>query len=105
MSYIIGNKCVGCIDGSCLNVCPVDCIHGPFNPTGIASELKDITDEQREGNQLYIDPIECINCGACVQECPVDAIYSSEKMAISLNDEISVHKNYEFFGLKFDGKK
>jgi hypothetical protein len=39
-----------------------------------------------------------------VPECPVDAIYSSEKQAIQMDDEISVHKNYEFFGLKFDGK-
>lgn len=101
MSFIIGNKCVGCIDGSCVKVCPVDCIHGPFDISGMAKELKDITEEQRQTNQLYIDPIECIKCGACVPECPVDAIYSSEQEAISLNDEISVHKNYEFFGNKF----
>jgi len=30
MSYIIGNPCVSCIDASCVNVCPVDCIHGPI---------------------------------------------------------------------------
>ena len=104
MSYIIGNKCVGCIDGSCLNVCPVDCIHGPINPTGMAGELKDLSEEDRIGKQLYINPIDCINCGACTQECPVDAIYRNEQEAIELGDEISVHKNYEFFGLKFDGK-
>jgi ferredoxin len=102
MSFIIGNSCVGCIDGACLNVCPVDCIHGPINPLGMAKELEGMTDEEKEGKQLYIDPIECIKCGACVPECPVDAIYSSEKQAISLGDEISVHRNYEFFGLKFE---
>lgn len=101
MSFIIGNKCVGCIDGSCVKVCPVDCIHGPFDISGMAKELNSITEEERQINQLYIDPIECIKCGACVPECPVDAIYSSEQEAISLNDEISVHKNYEFFGNKF----
>jgi len=101
MSFIIGNKCVGCIDGSCLKVCPVDCIHGPFDISGMGKELSDITEEQRKTNQLYIDPDECIKCGACVPECPVDAIYSSEQEAISLSDEISVHRNYEFFGKKF----
>jgi ferredoxin len=44
----------------------------------------------------------CINCGACIPECPVDAIYRDEKEAIDLDDEESVHKNYEFYGLKFN---
>ena len=48
MSFIIGNKCIGCIDGSCVKVCPVDCIHGPFDISGMANELKDITEEQRK---------------------------------------------------------
>jgi hypothetical protein len=37
-----------------------------------------------------------------VPECPVDAIYRDEDEAISMNDEESVHKNYEFYGLKFN---
>jgi ferredoxin len=40
----------------------------------------------------------CIDCGACVPECPVDAIYSTEEDAIRENDLISVNKNYEFYG-------
>jgi ferredoxin len=101
MSFIIGKACISCIDASCVNVCPVDCIHGPIKTDDSATDAFNLTDEEKEGKQLYIHPEECINCGACVQECPVDAIYSSEKQAISLGDEISVHKNYEFFGLKF----
>ena len=60
--------------------------------------------EEKKGKQLYIDPTECINCSACVPECPVDAIVSTEKLAISLGEEESVHKNYEFFGLKYLAK-
>ena len=104
MSFIIGNKCVGCIDGSCLNVCPVDCIHGPIDSTGEGKELNSMSEEDKIGKQLYIDPSVCINCGACVPECPVDAIYSTEKEAISLGDEKSVYLNYEFFGLTYDKK-
>jgi NAD-dependent dihydropyrimidine dehydrogenase PreA subunit len=104
MSYIIGSKCIDICDAACVRVCPVDCIHGPINTTGMGSELKGMSDEDKIGKQLYINPIDCINCGACTQECPVDAIYRDEDEAISLGDEISVHKNYEFFGLKFDGK-
>lgn len=104
MSFIIGNKCVGCVDGSCLKVCPIDCIHGPIYTDGMGKELEDVRKNGVESMQLYIDPSECINCGACVPECPVDAIYSTEKEAISMGDEKSVHLNYEFFGLTFEKK-
>ena len=61
-----------------------------------------MTSEELEGKQLYIDPSMCINCGACVPECPVDAIYRDEDEAISNDDLESVHKNYEFYGLKYE---
>jgi ferredoxin len=61
-----------------------------------------MSEEDKVGKQLYINPVECINCGACVPECPVDAIYSDEKEAIISGDEKSVHLNYEFFGLTFE---
>jgi ferredoxin len=50
---------------------------------------------------MYINPDVCINCGACIPECPVDAIYRDEKEAIHFNDETSIHKNYEFYGQTF----
>jgi ferredoxin len=102
MSFIIGNKCISCIDGACLKVCPMDCIHGPISTTNMGIGASQLSIEQKMGKQLYINPDECIDCGACVPECPVDAIFSSEKQAIELGDEESVHKNYEFFGLKFN---
>ena len=45
---------------------------------------------------------ECINCGACEPECPVNAIYEDEDLAIKAGDEISVHKNYKFFDLTYN---
>ena len=65
------------------------------------SRASQLSEEEKQGKQLYINPIECIKCGACIPECPVDAIYRDEKEAILLNDEISVHKNYNFFGETF----
>lgn len=102
MSYIIGKACIGCIDTGCLNVCPVDCIHGPIKNDDSGRDAINLSEEEKQGKQLYIDPDTCINCGACEPECPVDAIYHSEKDAISAGEEEAVHKNYEFFGLKFN---
>jgi NAD-dependent dihydropyrimidine dehydrogenase PreA subunit len=57
MSYVIGAACIDVNDRACLDVCPVDCIY--------VGERKS-----------YINPTECIDCGACEPECPVDAIYA-----------------------------
>lgn len=101
MSFIIGNKCVDCMDMGCVSVCPVDCIHGPISVDGSASEVERDGREAYPDGQLYINPDLCINCGACVPECPVDAIYRDEEEAIEMNDEKSIHKNYEFYGQVF----
>ena len=99
MSYIIGSPCVSTCDTACVVVCPVDCIHGPIDIDGRGAEVEGMSKEDIQGKQLYIDPSECIDCGACVPECPVDAIYSSEEEAIEKDgtDEY-VRANYEFFG-------
>lgn len=102
MSFIIGKSCDGCIDTSCVNVCPVDCINGPIIIDGRGSEVLNMTDEEKIGKQMYINPEMCIKCGACIPECPVDAIYRDEEEAIHFNDEESIHKNYEFYGMKFN---
>ena len=102
MSYIIGKECVDCMDTACASVCPVDCIHGPINVEGSGSEVAEQGREAFPGGQLYINPDICINCGACLPECPVKAIYEDEDEAIRADDEASVHKNYEFFGLKYN---
>jgi ferredoxin/flavodoxin---NADP+ reductase len=59
--YVITGGC--CADASCIDVCPVDCIH----PTPSERDFLD-------ADMLFIDPDSCIECGACRPECPVDAI-------------------------------
>ena len=59
MTFVITQPCIDEMDQSCVDVCPVDCIHF----------------EEGADRMLYIDPVECIDCGACVDPCPVDAIY------------------------------
>jgi NAD-dependent dihydropyrimidine dehydrogenase PreA subunit len=62
MPYVIGSACIDVTDRSCIEECPVDCIY--------------------EGaRKLYINPIECIDCGACEPVCPVDAITLSTRVA------------------------
>jgi NAD-dependent dihydropyrimidine dehydrogenase PreA subunit len=63
MTYVIAEPCVGVKDGSCVDVCPVECIHSATNV-----------------DMYFIDPDECIDCGVCVPECPVDAIYPEEEL-------------------------
>ena len=58
MTYVITQPCIDVKDGACIDVCPMDCIHG--------------TDQDK---MLFIDPEECIDCGGCVPACPVDAIF------------------------------
>lgn len=64
MTYVITQPCVGVKDGSCVDVCPVDCIH----PAAGESDYE-------QYDQLYINPDECIDCGACEPACPVTAIF------------------------------
>jgi ferredoxin len=55
MTYLVTENCIKCKHTDCVEVCPVDCFYeGP--------------------NFLAINPDECIDCGVCVPECPVDAI-------------------------------
>jgi ferredoxin len=102
MSYIIGKACDGVCDTICVKVCPVDCIHGPIDPNGGGREVEDMSDDEKKGKQLYINPEVCIDCGACLPECPVNAIFDNEDLAIKSGELESVKKNYEFFGLNFE---
>ena len=69
MAYVIAEPCIGEKDNSCVEVCPVDCIHPtPDEPDYDADE------------QLFIDPDECIDCDACVEACPVDACFAEDQL-------------------------
>ena len=68
VAYIICEPCIGTKDSACVDVCPVDCIHPKKDEAGYdASEM------------LYIHPDECIDCGACVPACPVEAIFALDE--------------------------
>lgn len=75
MTFVIAEPCVGVCDTACVEVCPVDCIHGPHDPIGAGAEVASMSSEEKVGLQLYINPEECVDCAACVPACPVDAIF------------------------------
>jgi ferredoxin len=67
MTFVIAEPCVGTKDTACVDVCPVDCIHPTKNEETFEAE-----------KMLYIDPVECIDCGACEPACPVEAIFEED---------------------------
>ena len=77
MTYVIVEPCIGVKDASCVDVCPVDCIHA--------------TDDDP---QFYIDPEECIDCGACEPECPVEAIFPEDALPDKWEPFVKI--NYAF---------
>jgi ferredoxin len=76
MAMVVTEPCVNCKDKSCTLVCPTDCFH-------------DV------GSMLVIDPEECIDCEACIPQCPVEAIFyqgdvpQKWQQYIELNRELS----------------
>ena len=73
MTYVVNDKCIKCKLMDCVDVCPVDCFY--------------------EGeNMLVINPDECIDCGVCEPECPIEAITTdidASKLMIDVNKEYS----------------
>ena len=80
MPFVIAEPCVGTCDTACVEVCPVDCIHGPYDKEGRGEEAKVAGFVPKDSDSLYIDPDECIDCGACEPECPVEAIFTEEDL-------------------------
>ena len=62
MTFVITDPCLDTMDQSCIDVCPVDCIHY----------------DEGSDRMLYISPVDCIDCGACEPACPVSAIFVEE---------------------------
>ena len=75
VTYIIAEPCIDIKDRSCVDVCPVDCIH-------------------EAGRILVIDPEECIDCGACEPECPVEAIFPEDALPEKWQPFVKI--NYAF---------
>lgn len=72
MPYVIGQPCIDIKDNSCIEVCPVDCIY-------------------EQGRMRVIHPNECIDCGACVPECPVDAIRPDDEVPAEWEEFIGIN--------------
>jgi NAD-dependent dihydropyrimidine dehydrogenase PreA subunit len=83
MPFIIAEPCINTKDTACVDVCPVDCIH----PTKNEAEFE-------AAAQLYINPVECIDCGACEPACPVEAIFEQEALPDKWKSFIEVNTNY-----------
>jgi ferredoxin len=75
VTYIIAEPCIDIKDLSCVDVCPVDCIHP-------ADRI------------LVIDPEECIDCGACEPECPVEAIFPEDALPDKWNAFVEINYAY-----------
>ena len=75
MAYVIAEPCIGTKDTACVDVCPVDCIHPKKDTT-----YDDGRPTFDQVQQLYIDPVECIDCGACIPVCPVSAIFTLDDL-------------------------
>ena len=95
MTYVITQKCAGTCDTACVDVCPCECILGPVP----LDELRQVTASERgsrfPGVQMFIDPDECIDCGACEAECPVAAIYLDDDVPEERRGDIE--RNAAFF--------
>ncbi len=75
LTYIITEPCIDLKDKSCVDVCPVDCIH-------------------EADRMLVIDPEECIDCGACEPECPVEAIFPEDAVPDKWEPFIKINYAY-----------
>jgi NAD-dependent dihydropyrimidine dehydrogenase PreA subunit len=84
MAYVITEPCIGTKDSACVDVCPVDCIHPRKDEPAFEA-----------ATMLNIHPDECIDCGACVPACPVEAIFALDEVPDKWKDYIT--QNAEFF--------
>ncbi len=98
MAYVVCEPCIGTKDRSCVEVCPVDCFYNireknfneevgkpaPVIESGGKGDNdnteSDPDGKKRDYGMLMIHADECINCGACETECPVEAIYEDSSV-------------------------
>jgi ferredoxin len=91
MAYVITSRCIGRKDKSCVQVCPVDCFY----------EVKKKKYNDKYNKEPYtpgdygllvINPDECINCGACETECPVEAIFEDSEVPQDMIEFIKINE-------------
>ena len=81
MTTVVTDNCKGCRFTDCVTVCPVEAFH---------------VDE----DMLYINPDVCIDCSACVPECPVEAIFEEDEVPDEWKGYIK--KNYDYFDREYN---
>ncbi len=72
MAYVVCEPCRDCKYTDCVVVCPTDCFY-------------------QDERMLYIDPTECIDCEACVPECPVEAIYHEASVPATWSEFVQLN--------------
>ena len=89
MAHVVTSPCVGTRDTACMKVCPVNCFYDvPLSELGLEGGDK----------MLIINPDECIDCGLCVPECPVAAIFPLDDVPETDKHFNDINKNW------FEGK-
>ncbi len=89
MAYVIAEPCIGTKDKACVAVCPVDCIHeGTVDVDGNVYD------------QLFIEPNECIDCGLCEPECPVDAIFIADELPEKWREFTNINAEFYMTGTR-----
>jgi NAD-dependent dihydropyrimidine dehydrogenase PreA subunit len=84
MTFVITDACVDVLDRSCTEECPVDCIY--------------------EGSRkMYINPVECIDCGACEQACPTEAAVA-DRLLVNTVEAWNITDNAAFFDEPLPGR-
>ncbi len=81
MAYVITDSCIK--DLLCADVCPTDCIHPKKDEAAFEA-----------ATQLYVDPVGCIDCGACVPVCTSDSIYLVDDLPDELKRFVDVNTAY-----------
>ena len=85
MAHVTTSPCIGTHDTACMKVCPVNCFYDvPVTDIGATGD----------GNFLIINPDECIDCGLCVPECPVAAIFPADDVPDADKAFIDMNKNW-----------
>jgi len=74
MAHVVCEPCVNCRNTFCCAVCPVEAF-------------------REDAKMLVIDPEVCIDCGACVSECPVQAIYPADDVPEKWKSYIDLNKS------------
>lgn len=75
MTFVIAQPCVDIKDKACVEECPVDCIYeGP--------------------RKMYINPDECVDCGACEPVCPVEAVFYEDSVPSEWTDYVTADRDF-----------